>query len=499
MTILRAIAIAAAMAIAAIGVWRGTWAVGGSDSSCYALMAQAFATGTLQPTSPLAVEAPWGNRSTTSAPGGFIPSPVNAAAASPVCAPGFSLLLAPLYAIGGRDAIFLATPIAGALLIYLTFAFGRQLAGEAAGLAAALVTAAAPVLIFQVVQPMNDVAVAATWMAILVFAARPVVRATWIGALTGLAILLRPNLAPASLAVAAWCLGGGIGPFARFALAAAPFLAVLLLLNAKLYGHPLQSGYGSVSDLFSLVNVATNIANYGRALSVTQLAFPLLGVTAIFLVPRDRRGVVALALSIVAAIVAVYLVYRPFPEWWYLRFLLPALALLTALAMTSVVLGSRRVSLLIPVVLMVAGYSTTSGAMREAWNLSRLEQRFRLAAVTARDRLPERAVFFTVWESGSVRYHAGRDAIVWDSLDGGALDDALSWLSARGHDPYIVIEDWEEPLFRERFAARSAIGQLDWPPRFEIERRVKIYRPADRAGYFNGDTIPTEIVRANRR
>jgi hypothetical protein len=98
-----------------------------------------------------------------------------------------------------------------------------------------------------------------------------------------------------------------------------------------------------------------------------------------------------------------------------------------------------------------------------------------------------------------VRYHAGRDAVVWDSLDSGALDDAIRWLLARGQDPYIMIEDWEEPLFRERFAARSPVGQLDWPPRFEIERRVKIYRPADRAGYFKGDTIPTAIVRANRR
>jgi hypothetical protein len=254
-----------------------------------------------------------------------------------------------------------------------------------------------------------------------------------------------------------------------------------------------------VSDLFSLANVPGNLANYGRALSATQLAFPLLGVTAIFFVPRERRGVVALAMSIAVAIVAVYLVYRPFPEWWYLRFMLPALALLTVLAMTSVVRASRRISLLIPVVLIVAGYSTTSGAMREAWNLSRLEHRFRLAAITARDRLPEQAVFLTVWESGSVRYHAGRDAVVWDSLDSGALDDAIRWLLARGQDPYIMIEDWEEPLFRERFAARSPVGQLDWPPRFEIERRVKIYRPADRAGYFKGDTIPTAIVRANRR
>ena len=38
----RAIAVAAALTLGAYGLVRGTWAVGGSDSSCYALMAVAF-------------------------------------------------------------------------------------------------------------------------------------------------------------------------------------------------------------------------------------------------------------------------------------------------------------------------------------------------------------------------------------------------------------------------------------------------------------------------
>ena len=84
------IAIAAAIALAAVGVLRGTWAVGGSDSSCYGLMAMAFAEGRLQPESSLAAEAPWPDASRTTAPAGFIPSPVRAAAASPICAPLFS-------------------------------------------------------------------------------------------------------------------------------------------------------------------------------------------------------------------------------------------------------------------------------------------------------------------------------------------------------------------------------------------------------------------------
>jgi hypothetical protein len=53
------VAIAAAAGLAATGVFYGTYAAGGSDSSCYALMAEAFASGRLQPSSPLVSEVPW--------------------------------------------------------------------------------------------------------------------------------------------------------------------------------------------------------------------------------------------------------------------------------------------------------------------------------------------------------------------------------------------------------------------------------------------------------
>ena len=72
-----AIAALAAIALVAIGVIRGTWAVGGSDSSCYGLMAKAFSEGHLQPVSALA-DAPWPNVPLTLVPGGFIPSALHA-------------------------------------------------------------------------------------------------------------------------------------------------------------------------------------------------------------------------------------------------------------------------------------------------------------------------------------------------------------------------------------------------------------------------------------
>jgi hypothetical protein len=493
-TVARLTVLAAAIAVALVGTWRGTWAVGGSDSSCYALMAAAFARGQLQPTTAID-GAPWPEASRTFAPGGFVPSPVHTDAASPICTPGFSLLLAPLYVVGGRDAIFLLTPLAGALLVWLTFRLGHRLAGTSAGAAAAIVVAVTPVFVFQVVQPMNDVSVATVWMAVLVLAAQPRDHSGWIGALTGLALLIRPNLAPAAVVVGVWCLTGSIRSFLVFAAAAAPFVLIVAAFNDALYGHPLQSGYGSARDLFSPDHLVPNLRNYGRALFETQLGFPLLGGLALFVVPHDRRRLVWLALSVTAAMVAVYLFYQPFPEWWYLRFFLPVLPVMSVLAMAAVVYGTRRSGLVWPVVAILVGVAGSSEGMRQALDLQRLERRFRTVGEVVRDRLPGNAVFLTVWNSGSVRYHADREAILWDSMAPPALDSAVAWLASRGYEPFIIVEEWEEPLFRERFAGQSTLADLDWPPRYQIQPRVRIFQPGDRARYRAGEQVPTEHVR----
>jgi hypothetical protein len=108
--------------------------------------------------------------------------------------------------------------------------------------------------------------------------------------------------------------------------------------------------------------------------------------------------------------------------------------------------------------------------------------------------LPANAIFITVWESGTVRYHASREAILWDAMAPDSLDRAIDWLTGRGFEPFLLLEEWEGPLFRERFKGHSALAELDWPPRVEIERQVKIYRPADRALFHRGEQVSTEFV-----
>jgi hypothetical protein len=504
----------AALALAGFGVVKGTWAVGGSDSSCYALMADAFVSGRWQPISPLATEAPWPDASRTFAPGGFIPSPVRPDAASPICAPGVSVLMAPLIAIAGRDALFALSPIAGGALVWCAFLLARRLAGGMGGAMAAVLVAASPIVLFQVVQPMNDIVAAALWLAALAAVCRggsldppfPPGGALLSGLLTGLAILVRPNLAPLAVVVA----GTGVlsaseqakKALTLFSIGALPAIGLLLFLNQILYGQPFGSGYGSASTLFSTDFITTNVAQLLSRIYETQTPFPLLALLApLVFVDRARRIAWSL-LAAAAIVIACYLFYRPYPEWWYLRFQLTAVVLLIVLSSAAAVHLAHRARMggvvaLATVVLALLGLRTAGD--RAVLDLQRLEGRYRETAALVSDRLPGNAVLITVWQSGGMRFHAGREAVLWDSLDPAWLDRAVAWLAANGRQPYFLFERREEAGFRERFRGGSEFGRLDWPPRFDLSRQARIYDPADRARYLAGEVYATENVRPPRR
>jgi MFS family permease len=493
------IALAAACSLAAVGILRGTYAAGGSDSSCYALMAATFASGRLLPSSALVREVPWPDATKSFAPGGFIPSRFDSTAAAPVCAPGFSMLLAPLLSIGGDRMMFALTPLCGALLVWLAFVAARDLGGPVAGAVASVLVAASPAILYQVVQPMNDVTTAALWMG--VFVSLAVERWTLAGICGGLALLVRPNLAPLAAIAAlyiAW--QAPAESRRRFFLAALPFVAILLTLNAAIYGGALRTGYGAAGNLFSLSVFPGNASRYAGWLMSTQTPFILLGLAAPFLVDARKRPPVFLALAFVGVTCALYFAYTPFDDWSYLRFLMPAIALLIVLS--SVVLtelaarlGPRAgAALATAVTIVVALVCVRQAHDRLAFTLHALEQRYRSAGIVARDRLPAQAAVLTTWDSGAIRFHARKEAIVWDAIDPAWLDRSIHWLSEHDRPPYLLLESWEEPRFRARFGEQSALGRLDWPPKYEVDRVVRIYDPEDRARYWRGEHVATEYL-----
>jgi hypothetical protein len=504
------VALLAAIGLATVGIVRGTYAAGGSDSSCYVLMAEAFASGRLQPTSSLVSQVPWPDAARTFTPGGFVPSGRDPAGSAPICAPGFSLLLAPVLAAGGQTALFAVTPVAGALLVWMTFLAGRALGGPVAGAAAAVLIATSPAVLFQVVQPMNDVTTAALWMA--VFVALLWQRWARAGACCGLALLVRPNLLPLAAVAGTFVLltdrdrpRSPIPGLGAFALAALPGALAVLWLNGLLYGSPFRSGYGQLGYMFGVSALPTNAPRYFRWMIETHTPFPLLAFAAPFVVSRETRPAIMLAIALIVITVFLYCIYTPFDDWTYLRFLLPAIALmlvLASVAMATVLqkVGRYRSALVMTattVALAVFGVRTADA--RLAFTMQALEQRYRSAGIVVRDRLPAGAVVLSVWDSGAVRFHGRKEALTWEGLDPAWLDRALDWLVRHGRTPYILVESWEETGFRRRFGNQSDAGKLDWPPKYEIDRVVRIYDPDDRPRYHRGERVTTEYVWPVRR
>lgn len=498
------IAFAAAIGVASVGAAHGTYAAGGSDSSCYALMADAFAAGELQPRSDLVVQVPWPDAPETFTPGGFVASEADPRASAPVCAPGFSVLLAPLIVAGGREAMFILTPIAGAMLVLLTFAAGRGIAGPIAGAMAAVLIATSPATLYQVVQPMNDVTTAALWMA--TFVALISRRYALAGICCGLALLVRPNLLPLAIVAGLFVIrepGFGLRNVARFGLAVVPFGLLVLWLNHALYGSPFRTGYGQLGHLFGIAAVPVNAANYLKWLTETHTLFPLLAFAAPFVAAREKRANAALALGLILAACVIYFFYTPFDHWSFLRFLLPAIALMLVLASAVTVHTlthalPRRLGASMSIVMLttaaIAIFCVRTADDRLAFDLKHLEQRYRSAGLVVRDRLPGNAVVLSAWDSGAVRFHGRKEALTWGALDPAWLDRSLAWLHEHGYKPYILVESWEEPAFRSRFGTHSDIGKLDWPPKYEIDRVVRIFDPEDRPKYDRGGDVNTEYL-----
>ena len=269
-----------------------------------------------------------------------------------------------------------------------------------------------------------------------------------------------------------------------------------------MYGSALGSGYGPLSVLFASSHVLPNLERYPRWLIETQTPFLALAIAA----PAVRRhwparsADVWLCLALAAATLACYLPYVVFDDWWYIRFLLPAIPLLIVLSIVVLVAllervapSSYRAVTAIAVVVLVV-WCTRDPRSRLAFALQDMEHHFVEAGTFAAERLPARAVAVTVKYSGSVHYYAGRPTVSWDSLEPAWLDPVLKFLEVRGYETYLVLATEEEPAFRARFERASVIGGLDWPPIARVGRAVRVYDPRDRERFLAGAVVPTVDV-----
>jgi Dolichyl-phosphate-mannose-protein mannosyltransferase len=514
-----------------LGVWKGSFVAGGSDSSGYVSEATALTAGRLKVPQRLAREVPWPSADWTFAPLGWRPA-TEPGARVPSYAAGYPLLMALASLMAGPRAMFWVVPLLGALSVWLTYRLGTKLDSDATGLMSALLLASSPIFVFQLLQPMSDVPVTAWWLAATVLAAGNTrASAAWSGAAAAAAVVTRPNLSLLAIPIAAFVAASELRnptpphehPEARRAklprtlLFTIPVVGAAVLvgwLHEHLYGSPFTTGYGDPSTLYALSNVPSNAMTYSRWLFATETPLVLVALLAPIVMhrwplpPRLRgqgwgEGPLAwTCLAIVGLVAVSYLVYAPFDNWSYLRFLLPAYPLLFALAIGAMTRAAdpfrRRGRWLAPVLFVAAIviWHLRFIGQHDLLDIAVAEARYLRVAEHVKTRLPSNAAIIGAQHTGSIRHYAGRLTIRWDWLAPAWLDRAIETLEERGYRPMVIVEDWEEAEIRKRFASSPA-SALDWTPRAELAGppRVRVYDVADRLRSGQGERWTAEVIR----
>ena len=487
-----------AAAAAGVGVGYGTYAAAGADSSGYVSEAALIASAEFSNDEPLARAVAWDNATTSTAPLGYRAG-LETGELVPTYPAGLPLVMTSFRLLGGELGAYLVVPFLGGLAVLATYFVGVRLHSRQAGLAAAALLATSPILLFQIVQPMSDVPVTAWWTIALLFALSPLPYAPLAaGGAAGLAILTRPNLLPLAAVVA---LAAANVPRVRafhrligFLAGVMPAIGAQFLMQWRLYGSPLTSGYGTAGDLYSFATIAPNVRGYAQRLIEGETPVLVLTGAALVVLAVTRRDSghtphlkAALTLAVPASILvlASYLPYAVFAEWSYLRFLLPVFPLLFIVVGGLFVAALLRLPAPVRAVVFlcalaaVGSFNVDRAREEQAFSMRRYESRYLFAGRYLASALSPKAVVVTVQESGSVRYYTGRPILRWDWLDD--LDTAVAALRAIGRHPVFLVEDWERPALLKKHA-RSVNAQLDWRPRAEFgdETRVFLYDPLDR-------------------
>ncbi len=463
----------------------GARAVGGSDEYGYASQAELWLNGSLRIEQPFVAEAPWPRAAQSFSPLAYRPDPADPSVLVPIYSPGLPLLLALAKLIGGQEAMFWVVPLSAGLLVLGAYRIGRRLGTETAGLVAALLVATSPVVLLMATSLMSDVPVAMAWTwAFYLLLGTTIKSATGAGLLSALAVLIRPNLAPLAAVLAMHYVLAmrhqelrrrALGQLLAFSAALLPGAVAVGIINAHLYGSPLSSGYGDVSDLFALSRVPTNLRLYLEWFAETHTPFALCGLVAI-LIPLRRlwpdvrdRGVFLVMTPFVLGIWGMYCAWLVFENWRFSRFLLPSWPFIMlgvgSVAVAAYRFRARDVRAVVVVLVIALAYVQLDFARaRETFGARDGRRRF-VAVARLVQRLTERnSVILSLDYSGSIRYYGGRMTMMYGAIPGDSLDTIVAWLKAHGVHAYLAVTDWEFEEVKKRFAGSACLRALDGPP-----------------------------------
>jgi hypothetical protein len=456
---------------------------GGADSYGYVSAADRILAGRLIQEEPLAAVLPFADGVTAACPLGYVPAARVPNASVPAYPLGLSVLMAAGVALFGGGAPFWIAPLMGAMLLASAAVAARRWFGGDVPLVATALLAVQPVVFTYAIQPMSDVpAAAAVMLALALLAA---VGSPWryvaAGGAFGLALLIRPALAPTAILLAVVpAIAGASRPWragALYLLPVAAAIAVQAVMQNALYGSPTGSGYGGIAGLFAVETALVNVRSYLHwgwlALGPIWIGGVLVGLASS---PRSAR----LAFLLVAAgVTLTYVFYRPYDHWETLRFLLPALVPATVFAAAGVVrvgqaLAGAHASAIAAGVTVVAAATWTAWlASNRVFAMPEHESRHRLAGELVAQATPPDAVVLALQHSGSLRYYAKRRTINWDRIPPGELESTTRALQRRGHRVYLMIDSAAERAIFDAKHGR-ALDEGGWLPNGQ-RRNVQLF------------------------
>ena len=397
------------------------------------------------------------------------------------------------HAVAGVDGASAVVVASAALAVVSAGMLAVRLGGGMAGILASVLLAFTPVFLHQAIQPMSDVPVTAAWLLCFVLLNAGGRTDALAGLACAAAVLIRPNLAPLAI-VPFWMAERRLA----FAVPVAAAGLGLAALQQAWYGSPFRSGYGATDELFAVSNIAPNAGRYvGWMLDVAPLTF--VGMPGAFRLRHDARarGMLVFAVLVIVA----YLVYAVFDDWTYLRFLLPASAVFAVFAAVEIAAWLDRVPSpirLVALFLAILGTAATgvvSARTRDTFKLADQLTRVDHVAEFVRTQTPATAVVVSGEQSGSMRYATGRSIVRWEAATSESLGASLSALEHASRPVFIVLDAFEDNLFRSKFSAVPAAA-LDWPPAVDAgsARRTRVWRVADRERFLRGERIDTQRI-----
>jgi hypothetical protein len=504
-------------------VW-GTKAIGGSDSWGYMSEAQGFLNGRVQITQPFVKDVPWPSRWWTFTPLGFKPISVyhdvteaDEGTIVPFYSPGLPLLMAAAHLIGGYQAMFFVVPLLSAAIVIGTYRIGLHLTSRPAALLGAWLTAISPCIMFMMMATMTDVPVAGAFaVGFWLLLDGGAWKAIGAGLATAVAIAIRPNFAPIAAIMALYYVPAlfaartrrtSILEGALFCVGVLPGPLTVAAVNAQLYGSPMMSGYGPLSQFFALDHIWPNLQRYPAWLAEAQTPVAWIGLAAVFLPTRwiwsGVRRTAALVISALTVLFVwgLYLVYDVYDAWWFSRFILtswPFIMLGTAAVVVAIARIERRVllPLMALVMILVSIYQVWFAVHMNTFNLWTGERRFVVAAKMARRLTPRNSVIISGQHTGSLRFYAGRMTMHYDPIQPEWVDRTVTWLNEHGAHPYLLVEDWEVPIVKRIFEGQRTLAMLEHPiATYQAPGELYLYDLAP----STSDPVKTEMVTGTYR